>query len=205
MAKEVKKFWETCTPAYAHLSASIPESEFANYQMATRNIRDFLHGKKVLDYGCGGGYFGKYLFTSCGISEYTGYDIAARSIEQAKVTLSQFSERIKFHEDSQDFKKDADVLFSIACIQHFPSKEYFDTFIKNVNESDIGTLVLQIREGLINKFGAKSYDTDSYGDVSRSTILNPHYVTESLDNYEFQYSESANNESNYLYMGFKLK
>lgn len=203
---KVKQFWDTCVESYAHLSKSISDSEKYHYGLACNGISKELANKTVADYGIGGGYLGEYLFKNFNISKYIGIDISERSIEKASGNLSEFASRCAFALVPVDFSElNADFLFSLACIQHFPGKEYVENFFKSINSSGIPNVILQIRKGDCVLINETSYDRNVMGDVTKATILTPDYVSDFLENYNLISAIDSNEVNNYCYLRFKLK
>jgi SAM-dependent methyltransferase len=145
-----KKWNEKATDTFRHIE--ITDQTIENYKryLFEADLKD----KTVIDYGCGGGYLGRYLFEEKGIKKYIGFDICDNSVKHAKENLKEFNAKIYKVEDYIDFTKyKADVLISFECIQHFPNKQYVDRWLKTVNESGCEELVLQYRIGLLTFIG----------------------------------------------------
>ena len=104
-------------------------------------------GKRVLDYGIGGGYLGEVLFKEYEIASYVGVDISQKSLSAAAKTLSlQIDQgKVRLLLTPQDFNTlKPDVLISQAVIQHFPSVKYLDSFLANVNSAGACEVMLQV-------------------------------------------------------------
>jgi SAM-dependent methyltransferase len=139
-----KKWNEKATDQFRHVE--INQTILDNYEKYLNGID--LKNKVVIDYGCGGGYLGKYLFEEKDIKKYIGFDICDISINAAKKLLKEYDAKIvkvKSHIDFSQYK--ADVFVSLECIQHFPTKRYLDNFLKGVNNSKIKELLIQYRFG----------------------------------------------------------
>lgn len=106
-----------------------------------------LQGKTVVDFGCGDGLLGHYLFQKHGISRYVGYDISSVNIESAKKILQGTNSKlIESRLDPWDFKAELpDVFVSLACVIHFPGIEYLDHWLRSVNECGASDLVIEIQ------------------------------------------------------------
>lgn len=150
MYEEVKKFWETCGPDYAHLSDSTKHKKIDLQKEYKRLILNHLprslNGLSVIDYGPGGGFLGELLFTQYGIKKYIAVDIAKRSLDTARTRL--MGKAGVFHLVPVNFSGlHADAFFSFACIQHFPSKTYLEDFLANLNSSGVRLVGLHFRSG----------------------------------------------------------
>lgn len=109
-----------------------------------------LENKVVIDYGCGGGHLGKYLFKEKKILKYYGFDICDKSIKSAEKNLKNYDATLIKVDKHIDFSiYNADIFISFECIQHFPTFQYLLSFLKTVNESKISEILLQIRTGKI--------------------------------------------------------
>jgi len=156
--------------------------------------------KTVIDYGLGGGWLGRYLFRNKEIKKYIGIDVAKRSLEVAENVLNQWVNQCKFCLTPVQFKHlRADIFISLACIQHFPSKDYLLGFLDNVDTSDIPDVVLQIRNGETDFNGA--YEAE--GDVGRACRTTPEFVSKYLPGYSLEFASEANPKSGYQYLVFK--
>jgi hypothetical protein len=147
--QNTKDFWENCDETFAHLSI---DKWLGDYESLTSywdkkfiNLLN-LNEATVAEYGIGGGYLGKYLFESKGISHYVGIDISDRSLKKSSETLKAFQSRISLHSTSFELSSIiADVFVSQACIQHFPDVSYFEVFLSKLNKAKLKYIVLQYR------------------------------------------------------------
>jgi len=195
--KKERIFWETCKANYAHLKENWllepgfkRESQFMDEFMSGMKFRN----KTVIDYGCGGGHFGLYLLKFQDIKKYIGIDIAERSLIMTRLLLDGFNfETYLIPIKLQELK--ADILISIACIQHFPSLDHLDNFLDNINHSNIHDVMLNTR------YAEKSIASGVYEDVEETLrkvrenqlennpfgtacLTNVDYINERLNNYE---------------------
>jgi trans-aconitate methyltransferase len=203
MIEKVRQFWETCGLKYAHITdANAPSPGSTAEYFLKRGLIDKIEwqGKTVIDYGCGGGHIGKYLFDKCEIAEYHAVDIALRSLESAMYTLD--GRPCTFHQTPVDLKTiKADILFSMACIQHFPNREHLDEFLENVNESEIKTVALQIRNHRSTRFNNAYIEGGDYGYACRT---NAEYLAGRLSNYNL-ISDYLHELSGYKYLIYEAK
>jgi len=145
-----------------------------------------LSKKTVIDYGCGGGQFGKFLDkTVRGLKQYIGIDISNRSLNAARTLLGKAVVLMKI--DPYEFPDlsilKADFLFCMNVIQHFPTKEYLDRWIENINKSGIGHIILQYRPGPL-KFSENPYKTTH--EINMANTVPGKYITDCLSNYKFK-------------------
>lgn len=204
-----KKYWnEIAGKGYAHL---IPErgrdlkkdsDVLKVYTSQFLNDLEFK-GKHLLEYGIGGGFLPLYLFENRRLNKYTGIDIAQRSLNVAKKTLDNYSDKCSFYLAPTDFSQfKADIFITLACIQHFPSEEYLDTFLKNLNNSKITDIVLQIRNNKNTLFNNAYYGKE-IGNVGLACQTNPDYISNHLFKYRKKYESSVMEGSRYQYIIYK--
>ena len=70
-----------------------PQGQLLRYNLFLELCAD-LHGKKVLDYGCGKGDFYGFLKDKGISTEYTGFDITPALIELAKIKYPECAFRV---------------------------------------------------------------------------------------------------------------
>jgi hypothetical protein len=92
------------------------------------------------------------------------------------------------------------LFISLAVIQHFPDKEYLDSFLKNLNNSTISELFIQIRHAEVTSFSS-SYST--HEEVRLGCHTNSEYLLNILNNYEIIKFSQVYEESKYQYLQFK--
>lgn len=194
--------WEKrVSPFSAHIN--LQDNYFSVYAKAMDRIK--MDGKTVIDYGCGGGWIGKYLFDEKKIKAYLGIDIAKRSIEAAEQNLADYENKVFLLVDPNalpDFSQmKADFFISLSCIQHFPDKEYLDYFLNAINNSEIKTLILQVKYSNKTIFREHPYKTTH--DIGNGCFTNFAYMQSKLTNYKGTASD-AKTEGEYQYMRFKL-
>lgn len=199
-SENFKSFWEKCDRAFAHLDIDDHlVSEENLYQGWKRNfIKYFEWDKKaVADYGIGGGYLGKMLLSEFGVSSYTGIDISERSLSEARGNLQGYSDKTRFLVSPTPFSKlGVDIFVSLACIQHFPNERYLIDFLKNLNDSSIPELMLQIRRADRTAFNPNN--------PTLSCVTNYEFVANSLVNYRLHYA-SYPAKNNYQYLVLRRK
>lgn len=61
----------------------------ARSRIAFEALDPFVHGKTVLELGCGSGYFAMELFDRCKLAHLTGIDLSSRAIERAAVLAKE--------------------------------------------------------------------------------------------------------------------
>jgi 2-polyprenyl-3-methyl-5-hydroxy-6-metoxy-1,4-benzoquinol methylase len=177
------------------------ENLLEGYNKATSMI-DIIN-KIIIDYGCGGGLFGKHIIDQ--VRKYIGLDIAKRSINAAKANVTgkdcEFA-LIDPYKIISLSKFNADVLFCLSVIQHFPDEKYLDYFLSVLNESKINTLILQIKYHESNVFQKQPYKTTH--EINLACWTNAKYLKEKLTNYKM-IRKSREVENEYNYLRFDLK
>lgn len=132
-------FWDKVSPRYAHIDLS-KELERSLTNFFDRFIRPNISctNKMILDYGCGGGYFAKWLYSSYSGISYYGYDVSQRSLEAAslKEPRGYYSQSLPL--------VDVDIIFSLAVIQHMTTEDY-KTFIDFCETSNAKEIFIQFR------------------------------------------------------------
>ena len=183
----VKKFWDNCSPQFAHLKmdghlksfsyvSSFWEQEFI--------CKTDFRNKIVLDYGIGAGFLGEYLFAKYKLKYYYGVDISDRSLNEAKKRLHNNRNKtlIDTAQFYEKFEKQVDIIVCQACIQHFPSIDHLNAFLEKINNLKAQEIILQIAFSPKTRFAKNHYDTIE--DVVRSCYTNLEYIEPYLYNYQ---------------------
>lgn len=154
-------------------------------------------GKKVLDYGIGGGYLGDVLFKDYGIVSYAGVDISQKALDASRANLAKYNATnnvtlamtpIQFSNVSPD------IFVSQQVIQHFPSVDYFESFLENVDKSNAKQVMLHFRA---SKNGT-TFSTDAYSDqkkglkseVTFALLADKDFIARHLKNYKLVWSDT---------------
>lgn len=204
LKKRVVDFWDNKAPEYyAHLSID----EQAQYKIWDRMLKDFeLEDKTIIDYGAGGGWLGKFLFKFKNIAKYIAYDISQRSLNFIKNNLK--NENIQLFLTTRPFTfkgKFADLLVSIATIQHMPNEEMLIDFLTKVNKSQVPNVLLQFKHSDKTTFN-DTYDTIEL--VKNACLTNSDYVSDKLTEYVLvkeQKIKSSRTNTTYSWCYFKQK
>merc|ERR1712157_712125 len=86
-----KNFWDSKASAkFQHLDREYVEARMSGWQKFLKKFD--WSGKKVLDYGIGGGYLGETLFKNHSIGAYVGVDISQNSIDTATKVLEPWAQ-----------------------------------------------------------------------------------------------------------------
>lgn len=178
-----KDFWESCDETFAHLKINkwLENYEKITAYWETRFLTKLdLKGDSVIEYGIGGGYLGKYLLNNNKISNYIGIDIAERSLIETRQNLSAFADKISLYNSTVDFESlKADIFISQACIQHFPSIDYFIIFLEKVARCHFKKIMLQYR------FSETTFHVENNPVLSLFT--NAKFIKKYLTNYQTAY------------------
>jgi len=145
-----------------------------------------LENQSVLDYGCGGGYTGKYLFANKKIKKYIGVDILDESITAAKGLLKKepsFFVKTTINDMLKVVPK-SDVLVSIAVIQHFPDENILSGFLKQVNNKGFNKIIIQYRGEAENVFYPKDKRYSNYSSCIYACRTNEKYICSKLTKYK---------------------
>lgn len=184
--KIMQEKWDSdrVTDDFRHITDMHVLSE--RYEKYIKGI-DF-ENKTVIDYGCGGGWFGEYLFKEKGIKKYIGFDICKKSITAAKKKLKDYDAEIIQVKEHIDFSKyKADIFTTMECIQHFPARVYLINFLKSINESKIPELMIQYRRGRGVSFNYKNV-------MTWMCKLPVGYIDNHLTKYESLLEESSDSD-----------
>lgn len=178
---EIKKKWDDSKIPSHYNHTDIDDKRNDDYKKYVVKLSNYdFSDKVVVDYGCGGGWLGKYLLENFNIKKYIAIDISANSLKAAKENLKDFDNvkfiKIKNWLDLKELK--ADIFISLACIQHFPSVEFLKGFLKMVNESDCNNLILQYRVNQKNLFNLISKNVFTW-----ALILTRNSIDKFLTNY----------------------
>lgn len=164
---------------------------FAIYKKAIGEIN--LENKTIIDFGCGGGFAGLYLYKKIKIKQYVGIDIAARSIQAAKKRLDKFDPQLMLIDPNiiPDLNIGADAFLSFACIQHCPDQQYLDYLLEKINGSNCRYIILSVKYMPTNTFRDEPYKTTH--DIGNACFTNAKYITSKLKNYKLKYKSRAEN------------
>jgi len=178
----VKKWWNNDTDEkFQHLDRTYVKRHLKEWPIFLKRFD--WNGKRVLDYGIGGGYLAEVLLNEFRVSEYIGIGLSYKSLYDAKKTLNFASEKVTLCQAPQQFVTFApDILVTQQVIQHFPSVDYLLEFLGNVDKSDAQELMLHFRQ---SKSGQTTVD-NSYdaGNVSGFALMtHVEFLQQHLDNY----------------------
>lgn len=173
-------FWNNCPPGYAHLvdKRNLTGNYLSKLQQEFIDVINW-ENKTIIDYGCGGGWLGLYLFKEKNLKKYVGIDIASRSLRVAAERLKKYN--CEFHLIPFTFKN-ADIFVSQACIQHFPNEEFLIDFLRNINQSTIHTVMLHIRYAQETIFSGAYLNEDA--GIGSACLTNENYILNYLSNYK---------------------
>lgn len=176
----LKYFWNNCARSFAHLT---PRKQ-RTYE-SIKNLDVFhLKGKTVLDFGGGGGYWGKALFDIFGIKKYIDIDISERNLKFAEETLKGYNAEFYINEGQQFSIYKPDFFLCRAVVHHFPSLEYLNDFLIKVNTSGAKYLNISIKYCTDEDF---IFTKDSYKvkKVSNACHVSLNYLNSNLNNYKY--------------------
>jgi len=198
----VKSFWDSCKHNYAHLRDNWIMKKNSERKLYFKPIFEMLNldNKTVIDYGCGGGHIGVYLFNNYKINKYIGLDIAERSLIFSKRNLEKYN--AEFHYVPIEFKNlNADVFITIACMQHFPDEVYLISFLENLNRSGIKQIMLHLRYGDSTKFN-NAYDTCL--NMGEACKTNHEFIKNYLTNYKLIHTDEKHINTNSVIYVYEL-
>lgn len=184
--ESARVFWEHCPEGYAHLVRKKDLSQSGYRGMLREQFIDLIdwEDKIVVDYGCGAGFLGEYLFKNNNINEYIGVDISRRSVSVARGLLMNYN--CDFYVMPIDFETlEADIFVSMSCIQHFPNEKYLINFLENINDSNINLVMLHIRHSDPTVFAEDSYISPD-GNIGNACRTNCKYILSFLTNYKIK-------------------
>jgi len=194
------KWWNICSRAYAHIDIHkhLKSVESIRREWEDRWMSEFQWADKVVvDYGCGGGHLGLLLLEKYGIKKYIGLDIAQRSRTEAASLLAPYADRCSFMSPPVDFSSlGADIFVSQACMQHFQSEEYYDSFLTNIGQSGIPEVMLQFRHG--NKRFSPSQIKKTKACLTTAEDIEAHLPT-----YKRYFTSHVFPKTKYQYTGFR--
>lgn len=200
---EYKAMWnKTMSEKNAHIAAHELWQLYQVYDIAFEKI-SVKKGMSIIDFGCGGGFMGKYIADKYPGVKYVALDISERSIAAARKTLKGIPGIEIIQIDPFEFPQlKADFLISLSVIQHFPTEEYLIKFLNWLNEMKYTNLVLQIRYAETTVFQAKPYETER--SVIHACYTNDAYLKARLNNYVL-INKSELYKNQYQYLTFKQK
>lgn len=146
-----------------------------------------LDGAKVLDYGCGGGLFGEYLFKHFQIKSYSGRDVAARAAAKAIERLVDIAgtddSDVGLVDPYPDLiTEEYDYIFCLNVIQHMPDKEHLDRLLSVFNLSGAKKIILNFRAGDKLAFNKTPYKTTH--EINLANVCDMGYIDKQLVEYK---------------------
>ena len=213
---QLKQWWDKISPAtFAHRAK---EQQVAYLPMWRRlwldRIADECAGKTFAEWGIGGGLLGEYALDNLSVAHYAGIDISSKSLESARKRLTSriaTGRSFSLHNTTVELRSLRPFVFvSQQVMQHFPSREYTDQFLAQVNSSgativmlqtklpsrrhcsraslDLGFCVGQSRMGERNTTSNDILHKAVYGraDVSIASMVSTGYLERALPTYTLQ-------------------
>lgn len=195
-SKDIVKAWEERVGrTTAHLQLKEWLTHYIEYLRKTLSDVDFK-GKDVLDYACGGGFL-RVAFPE--IKTYTGVDITDRAIDTAQENVPD-GMFIKTTPCNVSMVDKEDIFICLNMIQHLPSKEIFDKFLKDINELNVRQVILNIRAGKKVLFRDRPYHTTK--DIGLACIVPAKAVETRLSNFKLT-KKKKDGQFEYLYFEAK--
>lgn len=184
VAATAKAYWEQAHPPLAHISYNNSQlhSEGALVQRWDRSwlkrwlaMGVTLQGKRVGDYGIGGGLLGQVLCQRYAIGSYVGFDVAERSITAARTRIAKVPAcHAEYHDVSGGLVSlmewNLDVLISQQVIQHFPSRNYTLAWFVSLERSSIPRVLLEVRHSDKPVFSDWALQPGASSRMSLSTV-----------------------------------
>merc|ERR1711871_487324 len=210
-AAAAAKFWDDdSNAAFAHRGAA-GQTTGGDYEKLKKlwtqqfTSRYTWEGKTVVDYGIGASHLGTYLFKEGNIGKYIGIDISQKSLDAAAANLKTVTDKpVVLLKTPQQFKNlKADMFVSQAVMQHFPSVQYLDEFLTNLNDACFPQAMLQFREGPTN-----AKDKDTYGDAQKEVLdhlrTNTDCIASKMPRYKLDW-KGAKMYNDYQFSGWSCK
>jgi len=175
--KNFREFWERVDDIYAHRGED-PDGRFK------KGIDpEQFKGQVVLDYGCGGGFWGEQLAPH--VEHYIGLDISQKSIDAAEKRLKDFDNvELKRVDALSNFKKQkVNTIFAFWVVSHMPSEPYLQKFLKALEKFDADRIYIQFRHAEKSEFRLTN--------PAWNILTNAEYLNEVL-NYDVEYESEIN-------------
>lgn len=170
------------------------EKLYKQYDLVTKYLEenDCLNDKTTLiDFGCGGGLYGKYLYQwEYLLKKYIGVDIADRCITESRLNnMCWMNKNVEVEiiktdpiELTELNKYKADVFICLNVVRYFPDMEYVNLFFKWLNRSRIDKIIFNFKLGKENGFREKPYKTTT--DIGLANQLSLETIVESMSKYK---------------------
>ena len=161
------------------------------YQIITEYYDTKLNNKVLIDYGCGGGLLGKYLFLfEHNIKKYIGIDIADRCVNEARLNnLCWYNKEVEIdiiktnpNEPVNISQLKGGILVCINVIRYLPDIEYVNDLLDKFNKSRVKYIALNFRLANKNNFREKKYKTTE--DIGLACVLSLQSVVEQMKRYK---------------------
>ncbi len=159
------------------------------YHLVVNNVD--VNDKTIIDYGCGGGLFGHFLYSwEYTPEKYIGIDIADRATTEAKLNNICWEEKetiidiIKIDPieliDFSRFK--ADIFIMLNVVRFLPNIEYIKLLFNKINKSKIKEVILNFKISSADRFRDHPYKTTH--DIGKANRLTMKTVLELLNKYK---------------------
>jgi len=204
-SKTIVDAWERRVgPVTAHLVTDThlrKENLFASFEVVCSSV-DFSD-KTIIDYGCGGGFFGLYLSNKFIVKKYIAYDLAQRSLDVAKKNLEFLPENMKefIKVDPWNIPQmHADIFCCFSVIHHMPTQTYLDYFLAMLDVSNIKVILLTCKYSAVESFQIHPYKTTK--EINNACLTNASEIARRLRHFKLMRYTDAE-PGKYQYMRFE--
>lgn len=151
----LRDWWERADPVFSHIEYKSYLRR--SYQHWKREWLDYMCGQarctdlRVAEFGIGAGLLGARLLSDYNIRHYDGLEISPRQRDAAALRLNMTAHvagtSFALHDSmvTTISSLHPDAFISQAVVQHFPSQQYLDRWLADVDQSGAATLMLQVR------------------------------------------------------------
>ena len=185
----------------------------SQYSLVTENI-NVNERSVIVDYGCGGGLFGVYLFNwEYNPKKYIAIDIANRCVNEARLnTMCWEQENKKTITEVIEINPvqlfdftllRANIFVMLNVVRYFPDIEYVNMFFDRLNKSKIKTIIFNFRKGDKNSFSKTPYKTTK--DIGNANILTTETIINLMNNYQIEKTKILSKDDCFLFLKKKRK
>jgi SAM-dependent methyltransferase len=126
------------------------KSRVATLNKVLKNLSIDLHGKKVLDVGCGTGFWVDYWLKR-GAEAVTGMDISETSICRLRERHPLQTFEVSDIQKKWEIKEKYDIISAFAVVNHIVDEIGFDNAISNLGRSLVNGGYLLVSDGFLKK------------------------------------------------------
>lgn len=205
----LSKWWDRADTYFAHRRYKSEIEMGTNWHSVWLNrfCNDGrCNGTTYTEYGIGAGLLGEVLLTEYQAKHYAGIDISKKSRDASLQRLQRLSisrSRFSLHDVHVPLDQLGSRIFvTQAVMQHFPSLNYTQAFLRRVNECGAEFLMLQPRDGTSDSTKEVIPRLSHPGGwvqkaVQMASLLSTEELTRNLDRYILEWAVTSKHDNKF--------